>query len=82
MVLYTAAASVTSFVIGNITGAVVCMCILLLFKYLIKKKQVRSHKVKHDNPTNPVVYDVIKEDKKYTSSNIELQGNSAYGQLN
>ncbi len=72
----------TSFVIGSITGTVVCMCILLLSKYLIKKKRVCSNRVKHDNPTNPVVYDVIKEDKKYTSSNIELQGNSAYGQLN
>ncbi len=72
----------TSFVIGSITGTVVCMCILLLSKYLIKKKRVRSHKVKCDNPTNPVVYDEIKLDKKDTSSNIELQGNSAYGQLN
>ncbi len=72
----------TSFVLGNITGAVVCICILLLFKYLIKKKRVRSHKVKCANPTNPVVYDEIKLDKKDTASNIELQGNSAYGQLN
>ncbi len=73
----------TSFVIGNITGAVVCICILLLFKYLIKKKRVHSHNVKCDNPTNPVVYDEIRVDKKDTASNnIELQGNSAYGQLN
>ncbi len=78
---YTAAASVTSFVIGNITGAVVCICILLFF-HLIKKKRVHSHKVKCDNPTNPVVYDEIKLDKKDTSSSIKLQGNSAYGQLN
>ncbi len=81
--MYTVAASVTSFVLGNITGAVVCICILLMTKYLIKKKRVRSNKVKCDNPTNPVVYDEIKLDKKYTSSNnIKLQGNSAYGQLN
>ena len=61
----------TSFVIGNITGTVVCICILLLFKYLIKKKRVRYHKVKFDNLTNPVVYDElkIKLDKKDTSSN-------------
>ncbi len=72
----------TSFVIGSITGTVVCICILLLSKYLIKKKRVRSHKVKCDNPTNPVVYDEIKLYKKDTASNIELQGNSAYGQLN
>ncbi len=72
----------TSFVIGSITGTAVCVCILLLSKYLIKKNRVRSRKVKCDNPTNPVVYDEIKLDKKDTSSNIELQGNSAYGQLN
>ncbi len=63
MYFYAAAASVTSFVIGNITGAVVCKCILLLFKYLIKKKGVRYHKVKCDNPTNPVVYDEIGQEK-------------------
>ncbi len=72
----------TSFVLGSITGAIVCICILLLLKYLIKKKRVCSHKVKCDNPTNPVVYDEIKLDKKDTSSSIKLQGNSAYGQLN
>ncbi len=65
---------------GNITGAVVCICILLLSNYFIKKKRAHSHKVKLDNQTNPV-YDEIKLDKKDTSS-IELRGNSAYGQLN
>ncbi len=73
---YTAA-----FVIGNITGAVVCICILLLYKYLIKKRQVHSEREKCDNSTNPVVYDEIKLDRKDKSSDIELQGNLAYGQL-
>ncbi len=40
MVFYTAADSVNSFVLGNITGAVLCIiCILLLSQYLIKKTQ-------------------------------------------
>ena len=70
MALCTAAASVTSFVLGNITGAVIS-----LWSYYCPNIWC-SNEVRGDNLSNPV-YDEIKVDQKYTSSNIKLQGNSA-----
>ena len=77
----TVAASVTSFAVGNISGAIVCICLLLLIKCLMKKKRVLSKIEGHDNTTNSDIYESIDIDNNGQSSNhIVLEENTAYGQ--
>ena len=77
--LFAAAASVTSFIVGNITGAIGGILILLLIYYITNK--AHTHR-KSNNKTNQVLYDEINTSKEVKSAqDVELQSNYAYGQL-
>ncbi len=77
--LFAAAASVTSFIVGNITGAIGGILILLLIYCSTNKAHTRR---KSNNKTNQVLYDESNTSKEVKSAHdVELQSNYAYGQL-
>ncbi len=74
--------SVTSFIVGNITGAIGGIIILLLIYYITNKTHFKYTHRKPKNKTNQVLYDEINTSKEVKSAqDVELQSNSAYGQL-